>query len=161
MFGKNKGKSIDDMTTEEIEKYLESRKASEQSDQTLKDRVDESVAMDEKDTGTEDGQTASDRVDEALGKDVAADKTEDESEPDEADDADDAEPATDGTEESEPAAAQAAEQGDSATPDDGWRSSIEQKLDAIKAELDGIRRAPQAVDDKTADKLTALENKFN
>lgn len=155
MFGRNKGKSIDDMTTEEIEKYLESRKASEQSDQTLKDRVDESVAMDEKDTGTDDGQTAADRVDEALGEDAETDKPEDEGKPDEA------EPAADGTTESEPVAAQAAEQGDSATPDDGWRSSIEQKLDAIKAELDGIRRAPQAVDDKTADKLTALENKFN
>lgn len=154
MFGRNKGKSIDDMTTEEIEKYLESRKASEQSDQTLKDRVDESVAMDEKDTGTDDEQTAADRVDEALGEDAETDKPEDEGKPDEA------EPAADGTTESEPVA-EPSEPGDSTPPDDDWRSRIEQKLDTLKAELDGIRRAPQAVDDKTADKLTALENKFN
>lgn len=154
MFGRNKGKSIDDMTTEEIEKYLESRKASEQSDQTLKDRVDESVAMDEKDTGTEDEQTAADRVDEALGEDAETDKTEDEGKPDET------EPATDGTTESEPVA-EPSEPGDSPLPDDDWRSRIEQKLDTLKAELDGIRRTPQAADTKTADKLTELENKFN
>ena len=154
MFGRNKGKSIDDMTTEEIEKYLESRKASEQSDQTLKDRVDESVAMDEKDTGTDDGQTAADRVDEALGEDAETDKPEDEDKPDET------KPAADGTTESEPVA-EPSEPGDSTPPDDDWRSRIEQKLDTLKAELDGIRRAPQAVDDKTADKLTALENNFN
>lgn len=154
MFGRNKGKSIDDMTTEEIEKYLESRKASEQSDQTLKDRVDESVAMDEKDTGTDDEQTAADRVDEALGEDAETDKPEDEGKPDEA------EPAADGTTESEPVA-EPSEPGDSTPPDDDWRSRIEQKLDTLKAELDGIRRTPQAADTKTADKLTELENKFN
>lgn len=154
MFGRNKGKSIDDMTTEEIEKYLESRKASEQSDQTLKDRVDESVAMDEKDTGTDDEQTAADRVDEALGEDAETDKPEDEDKPDEA------EPPADGTTESEPVA-EPSEPGDSTPPDDDWRSRIEQKLDTLKAELDGIRRTPQAADTKTADKLTALENKFN
>ena len=159
MFGKNKGKSIDAMTTEEIEKYLESRKAEEKNDHTLQDSADESAPTDEKDVGTEDGQTASDRDGEAPdgeeGKDVA-----EEAEGEETDTTAAEEPDADDHPAPPPAAAPA-EQGDSATPDDGWRSSIEQKLDAIKAELDGIRRAPQAVDDKTADKLTALENKFN
>ena len=68
MFGREKKKEIDSMTIEEIEKYLEERKSNEESEQTLKDRVDESVGEQEKETDSEDSQTAKDRVDESLGE---------------------------------------------------------------------------------------------
>lgn len=69
-------KTIDQMTTDEIEKYLAERKSNEPSNQSELDRIDESVAEQEKDTGIEDTQTAKDRVDEAEGEDTEANPAE-------------------------------------------------------------------------------------
>lgn len=159
MFGKNKGKSIDAMTTEEIEKYLESRKAEERKDHTLQDSADESAPTDGKDVGTEDGQTASDRDGEAPGDEEGKDADE-EAEGEEADTTAAEEPDADDPQ-APPQAAAPAEQGSSTTPDDDWRSRVEQKLDALKADLDGLKRTPQPADEMTSDRLTALEKKFN
>lgn len=56
-------------TTEQIEKAKERIEEKGKDEQTEKDRIDESVAMQEKDAGDKDSQDAKDRVDEALGED--------------------------------------------------------------------------------------------
>ena len=73
----SKKKAIDDMTIEEIEKYLESKKATEKSETSLKGRVDESVAMQEKDDNDEDKQDAKARVDESLGEEKELEEKDD------------------------------------------------------------------------------------
>lgn len=72
----NKKKAIDDMTIEEIEKYLETKKSKDEQD--AKDRVDESVAEQEEEKGDKDEQDAKDRVDESLGEEKEDGETEEE-----------------------------------------------------------------------------------
>lgn len=55
-------------TMEQVEKAEENIEAEGEDTQTEEDRVDESVAEQEKDEGDEDSQDAKDRVDEAEGK---------------------------------------------------------------------------------------------
>lgn len=64
-------KAIDDLSDEDKKKLH----------QSLKDRIDESVAAQEREDGTEDSQTAKDRVDESLGEEEhEAEKREEEDE---------------------------------------------------------------------------------
>lgn len=56
-------------TTEQIEKAKERIEEKGKDEQTEKDRIDESVAMQEKDEGDKNSQSAKDRVDEAMGED--------------------------------------------------------------------------------------------
>lgn len=87
-FDEAHGKKPD--TTEEVAEAKEDIADKGEDTQTEKDRVDESVAAQEEDTGTEDTQTAEDRVDEAEGEDKAkeeekaeteGEKTEEEAKP--------------------------------------------------------------------------------
>lgn len=135
MFGRKK--TIDDMTTEEIEAYLEKRKASAPSEQSEQDRTDESVAMQEKDSGIEDTQSALDRVDEAEGEDKALE--EEQSEP---------------SEESHPDAAEDKRQIDELL------APIRQELAALREEVAALKREPREADKDTVTKLTELENKY-
>lgn len=66
-------------TTEEVAEAKDDIAEKGKDTQTEKDRVNESVAAQEEDTGTEDTQTAKDRVDEAEGEDKA--KKEEETKP--------------------------------------------------------------------------------
>jgi hypothetical protein len=65
-------------TIEEIEKAEENIEAKGEDTQTEKDRIDESVAEQEKNEGDEDTQNAKDRVDEAEGEEKALEKEDDE-----------------------------------------------------------------------------------
>lgn len=56
-------------TTEQIEEAEKHIEENGNDEQTEKDRIDESVAMQEKDEGDKDTQSAKDRVDEAMGED--------------------------------------------------------------------------------------------
>ena len=58
-------------TIEEVEKAKEGIEAKGEDTQTEEDRIDESVAEQEKDEGEEDSQDAKDRVDEAEGEEKA------------------------------------------------------------------------------------------
>lgn len=142
LFGKKK--TIDDMTTEEIEKYLESRKSGEKSEQTEKDRVDESVAMQEKDSGETDSQTAKDRVDEAIGEDKAlSERREDKEE------------------------AQAEERGGHPDAEEDRRqfdeliSPLKKELEELRAEVAAMKREPRPADNDAVEKLRRLENRFS
>ena len=61
-------------TSEEIKEAEADIKEKGADTQTVKDRIDESVAAQEKDEDEEDTQTAKDRVDEAMGEDKAIKK---------------------------------------------------------------------------------------
>lgn len=77
LFGKDKNKHyVEDMTEEEIRKYLDSKTALVPSEQSTKDKVDEPAAMQEKDSDTEDSQTAKARVDESGGAEKAEEPAE-------------------------------------------------------------------------------------
>ena len=150
MFGVKK-KSIDDMTTEEIEKYLAKRKSSEEKEQSLKDRIDESVAEQEKADGDENEQDAKDRVDEALGedeeieeKDEEAEESEDEQDEDEEED----EIEEESVEETE-------------TDEDDWKKSIEEELAEIKALVMTFAKKPKEAEKTVSDRLSELERKYN
>lgn len=65
-------------TTEQIEKAEENIEAKGKDMQTEKDRIDESVAEQEKDEGDEDSQDAKDRVDEAEGEDESLEEKDEE-----------------------------------------------------------------------------------
>lgn len=58
-------------TGEQVEKAEEDISEKGEDSQTTEDRVDESVAMQEKEDGNEDSQDAKDRVDEAVGEETA------------------------------------------------------------------------------------------
>lgn len=60
-----------DDTTEQIKEAREDIAEKGRDSQTEKDRIDESVAAQERNEGTRDSQTARDRVDEAEGEDRA------------------------------------------------------------------------------------------
>lgn len=64
-----KGVAKKEDTSEQIEKAEEHIEEHGSDDQTDKDRIDESVAMQEKNEGDKDTQSAKDRVDEAMGED--------------------------------------------------------------------------------------------
>lgn len=73
-FDEAHGKKPD--TTEEVAEAKKDIAEKGEDTQTEKDRVDESVAAQEEDTGTEDTQTAKDRVDEAEGENKAKEEEE-------------------------------------------------------------------------------------
>lgn len=139
MFGRKK--AIDDMTTEEIEKYLEERKSSEESKQSLEDRVDESVAEQEKEAGDEDEQNAKDRVDEALGEDEKSEEEAEESEEEEL--------------------SEEKEDNETEEEADEWRDEVDKKISDLYAMVEALKKSPKEADDTVADKLTALERKFS
>ena len=58
----------------EVKKAEEDIAEKGEDSQTEKDRIDESVAAQEKETGNEDSQTAKDRVDESEGAEKADEK---------------------------------------------------------------------------------------
>ena len=154
MFG-NRKKTIDDMTTEEIEKYLESRKASEEKEQSLKDRVDESVAEQEKADGDEKEQDAKDRVDEALGEDEeleeeGEEETESAEEDEEGDETED-----DSEEEVE------GETEDKSETLDLLKKYIDEKFEDLQAQISALAKQPKEVEKTTADRLSELERKYN
>lgn len=96
--------------------------------QTLKDRIDESVADQEREGDDEDSQDAKDRVDEALGAekaDVEKDEDEDKDPEPEADD--------EGEGEDEPETAEDLE--DHEAEDDAKAKTVEERLDKIEAML--------------------------
>lgn len=76
MFFKKKKEEPEMTTSKEIKKALDEIEEKGADEQTVEDRVDESVAAQEKDSGTEDTQDAKDRVDEAEGEDEAEEKDE-------------------------------------------------------------------------------------
>ncbi len=137
MFGFKKKKTIDEMTIEEIEKYLDERKSSEESEQDLEDRVDESVAEQEKESDTEDTQDAKDRVDESIGEEVAEEEREEEK--DEAQD-------------------EAIEENKN-DADERW-AILEDRIAKIEAYIQESKKSPKEVGSETADKLSELERKF-
>lgn len=77
-------------TISEVEKAEEDVEEKGNDEQTLEDRVDESVAEQEKADGDEDTQDAKDRVYEAVGEEEAEEKKEDEEHHDESKEADEA-----------------------------------------------------------------------
>lgn len=143
MFGREKKKDIDSMTIDEIEKYLESRKANEEGEQSLKDLVDESVAEQEKEDGNEDSQSAKDRVDEALGEEEALKE-----------------------EKEEEAHEEAQEEKHEEAEENG--EDLKKELKALRAEFEELKsmlkakeREPKKADETEAGKLAELEKKFN
>ena len=70
IFGKKKEEEKQMSTLEEVKKAFEDLSEEDKKTfvQSLKDRVDESVAAQEEEHGDEDSQTAKDRVDEAEGE---------------------------------------------------------------------------------------------
>lgn len=119
------------MTTfEEIVKAYEdlSEDDKKKFHQTLKDRIDESVADQEREDKDEDKQDAKDRVDEALGE-------EEKDLEDGDDEAADPEPESDdeGEEGDEPEAAEDLE--DHEAEDDAKAKTVEERLDKIEAML--------------------------
>lgn len=64
---KKEGKKAMTRDEKEIKKAEDDILEKGKDTQTEKDRIDESVAEQEKDSGTEDTQTAKDRIDESLG----------------------------------------------------------------------------------------------
>lgn len=143
MFGREKKKDIDSMTIDEIEKYLESRKANEESDQSLKDRVDESVAEQEKEDGNEDSQSAKDRVDEALGEEEALKEEKEEEAHEEA---------------QEEKHEEAEEKGEDLKKE---LKDLRAEVEELKSMLKAKEREPKKADGTEADKLAELEKKFN
>lgn len=69
-------------TTEQIEKAEEHIAEKGADSQSEKDRIDESVAAQERAEGDKDKQSAKDRVDEAIGEDKHLEKEDDKSSPD-------------------------------------------------------------------------------
>lgn len=70
-------------TAEQAEEAEEKVEAEPKDDQTERDRVDESVAAEEKAEGDEDSQTAKDRVDESEGMEKADEEKPEDEEPEE------------------------------------------------------------------------------
>lgn len=96
--------------------------------QTLKDRIDESVADQEREGDDEDSQDAKDRVDEALGAEKAdIEKGEDE------DEASEPESDDEGEGEDEPETTEDLE--DHEAEDDAKAKTVEERLDKIEAML--------------------------
>lgn len=138
---KKMAKSIDEMTEEEINQYLTSRKAKEPSKQTEDAKVDESVAMKEKESGTQDSQTAKDRVDESEGMSKAAGSSA---------------PQTQAAPLQE--AAPQVEQGADVMT---MLKTIQVEMARMAEEIKAIKATPMPADDSVSDKLNVLERRFS
>ena len=135
IFGKKKEEEKQMSTLEEVKKAFEDLSEDDKKTfvQSLKDRVDESVAAQEEEHGDEDSQTAKDRVDEAEGE--AEEETEERGK----------EPAEEETEEEDPLKEIAAR-----------LKVLEEKIDAMGKQEEKPERAP----DEVQGKLEALSRRY-
>lgn len=148
IFGKKKEEEKQMSTLEEVKKAFEDLSEEDKKTfvQSLKDRVDESVAAQEEEHGDEDSQTAKDRVDEAegeaeeeaeeRGKEPAEEETEEEAE---------------GETEEEPA-----EEEDPLKEIAARLKVLEEKIDAMGKQEEKPERAP----DEVQGKLEALSRRY-
>lgn len=134
LFNKKEAKTM--QTEKEIKKADGNiDKADDKSEQSNKDRVDESVAEQEKDSGTTDSQTAEDRVDESEGE-QKEEKVE-------------AKPKEESTNAIADAVSKALE-------------PILKKLEILEQAMISSAKQPSAVEDnETLKTLDALEHKYN
>lgn len=136
-------------TIEEVRKAYEalSQEDKETFKQTLRDREDESVAAQERESGTEDTQTAKDRIDEATGEEKAHD-------------------AEKRAEESVDAAPEAPQEPAGEDKGDGVEE-MRAEIDALKDELRAVKEAvfkakqtPKPVDDERQKQFDELACRY-
>ena len=147
------------MTYEEILKAVNdlSEDDKKKLHQSLKDRIDESVADQERESGTENSQTAKDRVDESLGEEEYEEERREE-ENDDSDDegrADEAEKAEDEAEETE----EELEEHEEADKD--MKSEIYKRLDSLETTVAKLAKMLSGTDEeaeKAAKEIYGLGN---
>lgn len=134
-------KAYEDLSDEDKKKFQ----------QSLTDRVDESVGEQEKESGTEDTQTAKDRVDEAEGAKLADEEKDGELKEGEGFPEEVHEEAQD--EAHEKTAEVNSDQDDAI-------KAINERLDRIEQMVSSFAKSPKEADDSTAEKLNKLASKF-
>lgn len=134
-------KAYEDLSDEDKKKFQ----------QSLTDRVDESVGEQEKESGTEDTQTAKDRVDEAEGAELADEEKDGELKEGEGFPEEVHEEAQDDTHEK--AAEENEYQSDAI-------KAINARLDRIEQMISSFAKQPKEADETTSDKLNKLASKF-
>lgn len=134
-------KAYEDLSDEDKKKFQ----------QSLTDRVDESVAAQEEESGTEDTQTAKDRIDEAEGAEFADKEKDGELEEGEGFPEEVHEEAQDVAHEK--AAEVNSEQDDAI-------KAINARLDRIEQMVSAFAKQPKEADETTSDKLNKLASKF-
>ena len=136
-------KAYNDLSDEDKKKFQ----------QSLTDRVDESVGEQEEESGTEDTQTAKDRVDEAEGAELA-----DEEKDGELEEGEGFSEAENGHEEAQDEAHEKAAEVNS--DQDNAIKAINARLDRIEAIISSFAKQPKEADETTSDKLNKLASKF-
>lgn len=134
-------KAYEDLSDEDKKKFQ----------QSLTDRVDESVGEQEEESGTKDTQTAKDRIDESVGEEIADETEELKEEPKEEVSEEVHEEAQD--EAHEEAAKENEYQSDAI-------KAINERLDRIEQMVSSFAKSPKEADDSTAEKLNKLASKF-
>ena len=135
-------KAYEDLSDEDKKKFQ----------QSLTDRVDESVGEQEEESGTEDTQTAKDRIDESVGEEIADETEELEGEG----------PKEEVSEEVHEEAQDEAHEEvakENEYQDDAIKA-INARLDRIEQMVSSFAKSPKEADDSTAEKLNKLASKF-
>ena len=128
---KNKEEQKEMTTEEQIKKAEQDIREKGADEQTEKDRIDESVVAQERKEGDEDSQDAKDRVDESEGTKRADEKR-------------------DGEEDEDREERHAAR----------LEEAISRALAPLLERIEKLERSPREVEKGTADKLSALANRF-
>lgn len=161
-------------TLEEVRKAYEDLSEDDKAKfhQSLKDRVDESVAAQEREHGEEDSQTAKDRIDEAEGAEKADEERKEEAEGENHEAEEHAEKAEDKAEEAEE---QGKPEGEPEEPGEAegepepegkpmdiqvLEEAISKAIAPLVERLDKLERSPRPAEAGISDKLTALANRF-
>lgn len=154
-------------TLEEVRKAYEDLSEDDKAKfhQSLKDRVDKSVAAQEREHGEEDSQTAKDYIDEAEGAERADEerKAEGENPEEHAETEDKSEEAeAEGEPEAEPEGEPEGEPEPEKEPMDiqVLEEAISKAIAPLVERLDKLERSPRPAEAGISDKLTALANRF-
>lgn len=159
-------------TLEEVRKAYEDLSEDDKAKfhQSLKDRVDESVAAQEREHGEEDSQTAKDRIDEAEGTEKADEERKEGAEEESSEAKEHAEKAEDKAEEverkpegepEEPGEAEGEPEPERKPMDiQVLEEAISKAIAPLVERLDKLERSPRPAEAGISDKLTALANRF-
>lgn len=150
-------------TLEEVRKAYEDLSEDDKAKfhQSLKDRVDESVAAQEREHGEEDSQTAKDRIDEAEGAEKADEERKEEGEKPE-EHAETEDKPEEAEEQGKPEGEPEGEPEPEGKPMDiqVLEEAISKAIAPLVERLDKLERSPRPAEAGISDKLTALANRF-
>lgn len=150
-------------TLEEVRKAYEDLSEDDKAKfhQSLKDRVDESVAAQEREHGQEDSQTAKDRIDEAEGAEKADEERKEEGEKPE-EHAETEDKPEEAEEQGKPEGEPEGEPEPEGKPMDiqVLEEAISKAIAPLVERLDKLERSPRPAEAGISDKLTALANRF-